>query len=441
MPFVQRITRGLECVCGSSRCWYWLRPWFFRRHTKSGFCAGKVGQKIGSSASHKYEKGKKLLKVMFHCWEYPPRGSGIGRYIHHMSQALREAGHFTVVMTSHGAHGSSEESLQNGMVYRVYDVQDIGKPHIAELVLQKACEHHVDWIEGADHLGESALLLERKPLPPVIIKAHYNDVLKCARYAQVCCGWQKPLIDIACWRDRKRLQREKDSLGKADVLLASSARILQEMEKQGLQLPVRRCVMPNPISPIANWVNEEAVEPTILLVGRIDIGKGIEYLPSLLDALILKFPTLRLEIAGGDSYARLLGSTRLWLLRKLGARSKHVSFLGEIGSAALDAAYRRAWVVIVPSRWDTFPTVVLEAMSRSKAIVASPNGGMPEMLEGTGNFVSDPAAKEFSEAVLSLLGDRQSRDRAGSSGFRKSLQAYNPQIVAKQHVDFVSSCL
>jgi glycosyltransferase involved in cell wall biosynthesis len=381
------------------------------------------------------------VNILFHCWEYPPRGSGIGRYIFHMSKAFRETGHFTVVVTSHGDEGPSEEQVENGIIYYAYSIKDIGKPHIAELILQKAREHHVEWIEGAEHLGESALLLNRRPRPPVVIKAHYNDVLKCARYAQAHYPWQKLLIDLACWRDRERLKRERDSLENAEVLTAASARVLQEIEVEGLRLPVRRYVVPNPITLLPEWINQEALEPTILLIGRIDIGKGIEYLPRLLDALVPQFKNLLLEIVGGDSYARFIGSTKRWLLRKLGERSRYVNFLGTISPAALDEAYRRAWVVIVPSRWDTFPTVVLEAMVRSKAIVASPHGGMPEMLSETDCVVADPEKPQFSQAVAALLADPGQRKRAGASALKKALHTYNSRKIVSDYVAILNSVL
>lgn len=356
-----------------------------------------------------------------------------------MSKALRDAGHFTVVVTSHGDEGPGESRLDNGIIYYAYPVGNIGEPRIAELVLGKAQEHRVDWIEGVEHLGESAPLLDHRSRPPVIIKAHYNDVLKCARYAQAHYPWQKALIDLACWRDRKRLRRERDSMEKADMLTAATKRILWETERQGLKLPDRRFVVPNPITPLPDWRNREAPNPTILMIGRIDIGKGIEYLPMLLRALTTQFPNLQLEIVGADSYARFVGSMKRWLIRKLGAQTRHVKFLGTINPADLDEAYRRAWVVIVPSRWDTFPTVVLEAMIRGKAIVASPHGGMPEMLAGTNGVVADPSGSHFAEAVVSFLADPLKRRRAGESALEKARHHYDPKRIVSDYLAIMNS--
>ena len=60
--------------------------------------------------------------------------------------------------------------------------------------------------------------------------------------------------------------------------------------------------------------------------------------------------------------------------------------------------------MILPSRWDNFPTVLLEAMARSRPVVSSPNGGMPEMLEGTLCQAVDPSTPAFADEVAFNIG-------------------------------------
>lgn len=381
------------------------------------------------------------MNILFHCWEYPPRGSGIGQYIVHMSAALRGAGHFTVVVTSVGDGLPARETLNGGVVYRAYDMREIGSPRVRDLVLEVASRHSVDLIEAVDHLGESALLLAAARRPPVMVKAHYNDVLPALRDAQAVYPWQKLTIRMACWRARRRIARERLSLQRADLLTAPSRRLLQEIQAAGLVHARQVGVLPNPIPALAHWSQNEAPVPTLLLVGRTDIGKGIEFLPGILRSLVRGIPEIRLEIAGADSQARWVGSLREWLIQRLGPLISNVTFLGHLGPSDLDEAYRRAWVVIVPSRWDTFPTAVLEAMVRGKAIVASPNGGMPEMLEGTGCGVADPSRPEFPEAVRALLMDPEFRARSGEAAQSRAHHEYSPEVVARRYVNFVDSCL
>jgi glycosyltransferase involved in cell wall biosynthesis len=331
--------------------------------------------------------------------------------------------------------------VPNGVVYRLYNHADIGSDLIVPMLADICGRHQVDVVEAADHLGETAGFMRRNTRPPVIVKCHYNDVLRSARYAQACHSWQKPLIDLACLRGRERLRRERYSIECADAVISPAARMLEELARQRIRLPPKVGVLPNPIAPIDEWSNREADAPTMLLVGRVDIGKGIEYLPRLLDDLLQGIPGVRLEIAGGDSYARCLGSTSAWLCRRLGTLSSRVKFLGGVTREALDDAYRRAWVVVVPSRWDTFPTVVLEAMARGKAIVASPSGGMPEMLAGTGCPIADPATGAFAARVKEFLQDRRLRETAGRTACLRAKSVYNPSRIAVEYVSFLGNVL
>lgn len=377
---------------------------------------------------------------MFFQWEYPPSGSGIGRYVSHMAQALDAAGHSVFIVTSRVTGLPDEDAMGScGRVYRVYETAQIGRDEPAQIALELARRHAVDVIEVPDHLGEASGLFARRKRPPVLIKAHYNDVFRVARYAQAVYAWQRPMIDLACWRDWRRLRRERKSLEGPEALTVCSSRLLEGMLEQGIRLPSKRTVIPNPISPIPDWYNTEAEQPTLLLVGRMDIGKGIQYLPGLLDRLIPHFPEVRLEIAGGDGYARGLGSLRMWLERQLGARSHRVRFLGMLDAHDLDAAYRRAWVVLVPSRWDTFPTVVLEAMTRGKSMVGSTNGGIPEMLAGTLCPVESPDGPAYADAVIRLLSDRGLRKTVGESGKEKARMEYAPGVIVKRYIQFVET--
>ncbi len=374
------------------------------------------------------------MTILFLSWEYPPHGSGIGRYVDEMSAALRAAGHFIVVLTSRGPGLPERTDVDGGIILRLFDRAELRSSAVATLAATVARQYEVDWIEAAEHWGEGATLLRLPNRPPVVVKMHYNDVLKTSRYAQAWYPWQRYMIDLACLRQWRTLRAERYSIEQADVLQAPCQRMLDEARHQGLSLPRRCAVVPNPIRSLPGWGNREAEAPTLLWVGRLDIGKGLPYLRNLLERLTPDFPGLRLEIAGADSYARGLGTLRKWLENQLGGMHRYVHFLGVLGVQDLDDAYRRAWVVIVPSRWDTFSTVVLEAMVRGKPIVASPHGGAPEMLEGTSCVVADPLSAGFVGGVADLLSDPARRHASGLSARVRAELAYAPATVADTYV-------
>lgn len=382
------------------------------------------------------------VNILMHSWEFPPNGSGIGRYVAEMSRALAGQGHRVVVVTNRADGCPEEEVLGEGLlVLRKFNRSELRSNRVAELALEIAKQHQIDWIEVADHWGEGATILRHRKRPPVVVKMHYNDVLKVPRYAQAWYGWQNVMIDLACLRQWRSIGAERYSLTRADMLIAPCLRILDEAKRQGLPLPGKTAVVPNPIRIKKDWLNEEAEAPTLLLVGRIDVGKGVPYLKQIIRELIGEFPGLRVELAGGDNYARGLGSVKKWLIRYLGDLGRHVHFLGVLDERAMDEAYRRAWAVIVPSRWDTFPQVVLEAMARGKPIVASPNGGMPEMLTGTQNVVVDLESNDLAHELARLLRDASIRKLAGESGHERVRKYFAPDLIAGKYVATIQGLL
>jgi glycosyltransferase involved in cell wall biosynthesis len=383
------------------------------------------------------------MKVLFHGWEFPPQGGGVGAYMRNMADALGESGHTAVVVTGRAERLPEVETASFGRVYRVYDRHEAGSQRVTDLVLSIARQEEVDCIEGADHLGECAPLLRRRDRPPIMIKYHACQVVRPLLRSHVLYPWQRVTMRLALWRQYRQIANERFCMQHADFSCVPTQRLLVEARKQGLRLPDRVAVIPNPfvIGQGPGTAAAVAQEPTILFAGRIDIGKGIQYLPGILEGVARDLPSVCLEIAGDDSYARGLGSLQAWLTRQFGGLIGKVRFLGRLGRKDMDGALHRAWVVVVPSRWDNFPTVVLEAMAQGKAIVASPHGGMPEMLEGTGCPVADPATPAFTHATRSLLQDRARRLAAGESGRQRLLSAYVPSILVPRYVQFIGACL
>jgi glycosyltransferase involved in cell wall biosynthesis len=382
------------------------------------------------------------MRVLFHGWEFPPQGGGVGSYMHNMALALTQTGHSAVVVTGKAKGEPAEKEHAYGVVYRAYAYDEIGSAAVKDRVLAIARNHHVDLIEGADHLGECAGLLEEKRRPPVLVKVHACQAIRVAWESHVYYRWQKWSLRLAHLRVFRQLLRERQSIERADLLAVPSRRIWDEMIRQGLRLPRHIGHIPNPF-PFVHTLRDSCENPTplVLFVGRIEFGKGIEFLPGIIHSVVRSFPDVRFMIAGSDTYARGLGSLRRWLEKEMGELTSHVDFLGRLDSKALNEVYGRSWLVIVPSRWDNFPTVMLEAMAKGRPIVTSPHGGMPEMLEGTGAIVTDPGKETFANAVCDLLGDSDERRKIGVACKQRVQEVYSPNAVVTKYVSFVQKKL
>lgn len=379
------------------------------------------------------------MNILFFGWEFPPRGGGVGAYMMHMARALVYSGHTAIMVTGRMPGHAETEQIEGVTTYRIYEKEQQGDLNLMRQVLKIAEKHNIDWIEGADHLGECAGLLKIKRRAPVVIKSHGCSALKFLRDSHVLKFWQKPIILLSLLRQHSTIVNEKYCLQNADLLLTPSWRMACELKKIRWKITSNLSVVPNTLITDFPQIREENSRPTLLFVGRIDIGKGIQWLPSIMKNL--KEKNVCLEIAGDDSYARGIGSLKKWLERKLSEVQVDVRFLGKVNQELLAEAYQRAWVVVMPSRWDNFPTVILEAMKYGKPVVSSPYGGMVEMLSGTMSRISLPESPDFSSQIDAFLSDKSLRQEAGASMKEKLRKDYSPQQVVSQYIKAVRSSL
>ena len=104
-----------------------------------------------------------------------------------------------------------------------------------------------------------------------------------------------------------------------------------------------------------------------------------------------------------------------------GESAPGVTYHTGIGDEELAELYRRAWLYTSPSTYEGFGLPYLEAMACGTAVVASPNPGSREVLEGGtyGRLVDDAG---FGGAVLELLGNAASRHALEAAGLRRAQQ-------------------
>lgn len=156
----------------------------------------------------------------------------------------------------------------------------------------------------------------------------------------------------------------------SDAIICISDHELRLAEKFG----IKRCTcIPNGIAaspapvPIEAAPGQVPSERKILFVGRLDKQKGID---ALLDAYLRVRPSFKLVVVG----EAVRNDLPL-------AKPNEVEFKGWLEKEALDAAYRSADAIIVPSRWEGFGLVAVEAMARSKPVFASAVGGLIDIVE------------------------------------------------------------
>lgn len=134
----------------------------------------------------------------------------------------------------------------------------------------------------------------------------------------------------------------------------------------------RMVVVMNGIADVAQ--QEPAGEPwpndglRILFVGRLDRQKGVDV---LYEALRRLGPRASALVVGSAVVAGERGATA----------PDNARVLGWLPRERVAAYYRAAQVLVVPSRWEGFGLVALEAMRAGRAVIASKVGGLPEVVD------------------------------------------------------------
>jgi glycosyltransferase involved in cell wall biosynthesis len=90
--------------------------------------------------------------------------------------------------------------------------------------------------------------------------------------------------------------------------------------------------------------------------------------------------------------------------------------LGRVPESDLDALYREAVALVLPSRYEGFGMTVLEAMSRRCPVVAADATALPEVVGGAGVLVDPDDPPRWSAAMVELLDDPARRAALADAG-------------------------
>lgn len=194
--------------------------------------------------------------------------------------------------------------------------------------------------------------------------------------------------------------------------------------------PDRIRVVPNPIDDATFAPAGDGAECAgrILIVGRVERAKGHDLLVEALPRIREAVPDAHLLIVGSDGGAVDQLERRA---AELGVREA-VRFAGARARGELPPIYRSAAVCVVPSRFEAFSYVALEAMACGRPVVASKVGGLVEVVDdGTdGVLVAPESPAALAAAITRLLLDAPERRRLARAARQRVAAAYAADTVA-----------
>ncbi len=175
----------------------------------------------------------------------------------------------------------------------------------------------------------------------------------------------------------------------------------------------------------------------VLYVGRFDPRKGIETLVrAFAQSKFRGEENLKLILAGGSRPGQSDGIERERIeaiVRELGL-SDCTIFPGRLEEAELPVYYAAADVCVMPSHYEAFGLVAIEAMANRTPVVASNVGGLQFTVipEITGLLVTPKDEAGFTKAIDRVLADPAWRDELGQAGRERVETAFSWHSVASR---------
>ena len=160
-------------------------------------------------------------------------------------------------------------------------------------------------------------------------------------------------------------------------------------------------------------------KPRVLFVGVLERSKGVDVLLHAWRTVAREIPTAQLTLVGTGSRGEELRTQ---------ARRDHledsVRFLAPRPRAQLRDLLDESSFLVLPSRAEGLPRVVLEAMARARPVVASGVGGIVELVEDgtTGRLVAPESPSALADAIIELLTDPERARDMGDEARRRAIE-------------------
>ncbi|SCL70125.1 (1-_4)-alpha-D-glucan synthase (UDP-glucose) [Micromonospora citrea] len=354
-------------------------------------------------------------RVLMLSWEYPPvLVGGLGRHVHALSVALAAAGHDVTVVTRHADGAPLEEYADDVRIIRAAE---------DPVTFPLATPSLLAWTMAFNHTLTRAALRATEADTYDVIHAH--DWLVAHTAMTLRDHLDIPLVTTIHATEAGRHQgwlpdeMNRTIHGVEHWLAGESGRVIAcsgYMRDQVTTLfgvPAERIdVVPNGVDDRAWRARPRAVAeararfagdgPLVGYAGRLVYEKGVQHLVHAVPYLRDRHPGLRVVIAGDGPYRTELEEEA----RRL-ALGQTVRFAGFMDATQLPALLGATDATVVPSLYEPFGMVALEAAAAGAPLAVARTGGLAEIVEPGVTGVtfphSDPDA--LAGAVDQLVGD------------------------------------
>ncbi|MGQ9641219.1 MAG: glycosyltransferase family 4 protein [Candidatus Bathycorpusculaceae bacterium] len=382
----------------------------------------------------------KELTVLMLTWEFPPRIiGGISPHVYYLSQNLAKNGAKVYVVTCDFPGAPPREEIDGVEILRI-DSYKNPAPDFATWVylmnvnMQKEAAALVDSLGGRVDIfhahdwlvANAGIGLKHVFRKPLIATMHSTEI---GRRNGIHSDYERMIHETEAWLTYEGWK----------VICCSNYMVSHVQWAFGL--PKDKLIMiPNGVDTevyeklkkeeLSQFRNKFALpeEKIVLFVGRLVYEKGahvfVNAVPKVLEKVNAKF------IVVGDGYMKEQLSN---LVRSFGLAHK-VLFTGFVDDETLRKLQKCADVSVVPSLFEPFGIVALEAMAAQSPVVVSDAGGLSEIVEhnvtGIKAYVNNPDSLAWGITRALLNGEYAKTVRANA--YKKVREVYNWNNIAQK---------
>lgn len=343
-------------------------------------------------------------------WEHPPAVTGgVAAHVVGLSNALAAAGHDVVVLTL-ADRGADHTAERTGPV-RVLRV-DVDLPHITpeRYLADAASANHAiiqlaigaggpldGWVPDVVHghdwrTGWAADTLAKHHGVPFVLTMHGTERVR--HGGNLPSGRSTDVNSIEWW------------LAFCADRLVASTRFMVDQLVSGFELAPEHVVrIPNGIDP-ALWAGHDRHSDRghhVVSWGRVQYEKGFQVLARAMSTLRTSVPDVTCTIAGRGSYLPEL-QTQI----DVEGVSDLIALPGFLNDDDLRGLVHHAGCVVLPSLYEPFGLVALEALAAGAPLIVARTGGLAELVEGTNaGLTFEPGNPEdLARCVAEVLSDK-----------------------------------
>jgi glycogen synthase len=367
-----------------------------------------------------------VARLLILSWEYPPLiEGGLARHVRKLAEALVDLDIDVHVLTRGGEESPAEERAGGVAIHRTREPKrptDLGE--------------FVAWVErmNSDMLAAGVELGDRFSFDLV----HGHDWLVANACDHLAKRFGAPLVTTIHATEHGRHQGWVDKhpqsyihgverwiTNRSDRVIACSYYMREQIADIFGVEEERVSVIPNGIDPRDLQPQDPAElqrlrlefaapeEKLVLLVGRLVYEKGFQLALEAMPRVVARVPGTRFLVAGSGTHERELRRQA----QELGLMEQG-TFLGWIGDDVLHSLYPIADICVVPSIYEPFGLVALEAMASGCPCIVADTGGLREVVphEEAGLRFRARDPESLADMAVRLLGDEKLGQRLVSEG-------------------------